>query len=270
MADFREAIPTVTGPGIFLIFLVFLALLLTSSETLELALDWQKATALFVISIPTSIFITQTYHGVFTKFGFGMKAKYWGDEYKKYKKDMCTIDSMVDYLSYKNGLGDKQWLILQKKAIAYHNFSILRAMSVFFLFCYSTFLYWNKSIGHLISEFLWNGFGVFLVLAITFSLGVIFHLSCKETWKAFMILDKELIRENINSENIKSCLDSWIERELQKEETKVTWKNMLWSWIEERYTKIEAKLKKWKNMLWFGFIIIPLLLILGFTLWVIN
>lgn len=128
MVEFREIIPTVTGPGAFLVFLIFLALILTSEKSRSLALDWQFAVALVAISIPLSIFVTQIYHAFFTKLGFRMK-----DYAKGYpKKEMHKIDVMVDYLSHQKRKDTMEWTIVNKRAIAYHLFSILRILSILF------------------------------------------------------------------------------------------------------------------------------------------
>ena len=132
MVEFREIIPTVTGPGAFLVSLIFLALILTSGKSRSLALDWQFAVALVAISIPLSIFITQTYHAFFTKFGFQMKDYAKGTP----KKEMHKIDVMLDYLSHKKRKGTMEWMTVNKRAIAYHLFSTLRILSILFLFIY--------------------------------------------------------------------------------------------------------------------------------------
>lgn len=206
MAEFREAIPTISGSGTFLIFLIFLALILTSDESRQLAFDWEIAVALVAISIPTSIFITQIYHGYFMK--FGIKKKNFGDEYTKYKKDMHTLDVMVDYLSYKC-VGNKEWVIIQKRGTAYHLFSMLRAVSFLFLFCYIIFIIWNEYWGNII-PISWSWFGVASIIVIAFLSGIIFHYNCKDVWNDWMILDKMIIRD------IKSKLDDWIKEEIDK------------------------------------------------------
>ena len=205
MAEFRETIPTISGPGAFLVVLIFLALILTSSKSRDLAFNWQFAVALVAISIPTSIFITQIYHSFFTKFGFRMKN--WGEKYTKYKKNMHKLDGMVDYLSYKSGKGDKEWVIIQKRATAYHLFSMLRDISVLFLLSYFIFLFWNELYGHVISISWW---GVVLTGAVAFFSTILFHLACKDVWEAWELLDRKIIKE------IETDLDDWVKEEINE------------------------------------------------------
>ncbi len=221
MAEFREAIPTISGPGTFLIFLIFLALILTSDESLasiltsdennQLNFNWSFAAALAAISLPTSIFITQIYRGCFEK--FGVNKSDWGEEYTEYKRDMLKLYAMVDYLSHKNGKGDKEWVIIQKRATAYHLFSMLRYVSFSFLFCYTIiiFLIWTGWCGHTISISC-SGLGVASMIVIALLSGIVFHFSSKDVWNVWMILDKKIIRDR----DIKLELDAWIKEEIDK------------------------------------------------------
>jgi hypothetical protein len=153
MAEFRETMPTISGPGAFLVSLIFIALILTSVESRDLAFNWQFAVALVAISFPISVLITQLYHALSTKFGYRMKN--WGEKYAKYKKNMYKLDTMVDYLSWKKNKGMKEWGVIQKRASAYNLFSMLRGVSILFLLAYTIFLAWNRLCGH-ISIFGWG------------------------------------------------------------------------------------------------------------------
>ena len=145
--------PTISGPGAFLVSLIFIALILTSVESRDLAFNWQFAVALVAISFPISVLITQLYHALSTKFGYRMKN--WGEKYAKYKKNMYKLDTMVDYLSWKKNKGMKEWGVIQKRASAYNLFSMLRGVSILFLLAYTIFLAWNRLCGH-ISIFGWG------------------------------------------------------------------------------------------------------------------
>ena len=135
MAEFRENIPTISGPGTFLISLIFLALILTSEKSRNLAFDLEFAVTLVAISFPISIFLTQVYHALFMIFGY--RKKDWGDQFIEYTKSMYMLDTMVDYLCHKVCKGDKEWVIIQKRAVAYNLFDMLHWTTILFLLVYT-------------------------------------------------------------------------------------------------------------------------------------
>jgi hypothetical protein len=208
MSEFREPMPIVSGPGAFLISLIFIALILTSSESRDLAFNWQFAVALVAISLPISILITQIFHAFLTKFGYRMKN--WGEKYTKYKKKMYILDSMVDYLSWRESKGEKEWRIIQKRASAYWLVSMLLYVSVFFLLGY-TIAVLNLLSGNI--PVCWWGVG--LTYLITILCVILFWLAREDIWKAYMILDRKIIKD------IESELDTWIKTEIKEDNDNV-------------------------------------------------
>lgn len=201
MAEFREVMPTVSAAGAVLISLVFIALILTSEETRKLAFNWEFAVALVAISLPLSILISQIYHAFFSKFGFkkmNLNMKYSGK-----RVNMHKIDVAIDYLSWKNGKGDKEWFVIQKRATAFHLFNMLRSVSISFLFSYTLSLVWNQLFGTL--SIFWLGAG--LVYGVVVSCCILFWLSCREIWEVWMLLDRKIVKD------IEPELDSWIKDE---------------------------------------------------------
>jgi hypothetical protein len=213
MAEFRETIPTITGPGAFLVSLIFLALILTSEDSRKLAFNWEFAVALVAISFPISIFITQVYPALFVKLGYQMKAKDWCEKYKNCEKDMHKLDVMVDYLAHKKCKGDKEWVIIQKRATAYNLFDMLRGISILFIFCYTLILIWYVFNYHYTVFRL----GVGSIYGIALFCTALFWFSCKDIWNVWMLLDRKII----NDEEISGDLDKWKEENLCKEEKKL-------------------------------------------------
>ena len=208
MAEFRETFPTITGPGAFLVSLIFIALILTSSESRNLAFDWQFAVALVAISYPISILITQLYHALFTRFGF--RKKNFGERYAKYKKNMYKVDTMVDFLFWKKGNGEKEWRIIQKRATAYNLLNMLRCISILFILAYTIFLVWNRFYEHM--YIIWWGVG--LTYGIVILCTISFWLACDDIWDVWMILDREIIKD------IESDLDAWVKDEIEEDRGK--------------------------------------------------
>jgi len=202
MVESREAIPIITGSGAFSVSLIFLALILTSEKSRNLAINWEFAVALVAISFPMSIFINQVYHALFTIFGFSKKN--WGDKFKKYTKSMNKINAMVDYLSYKNDKGDKEWVIIQKRATAYSLFDMLRWITILFLLVYTITLKYNVY-GQI------DYWGVGLIYGIIIFCTIIFRRACKNIWDEYMLLDRKIIKD------IEPDLDSWIQEEISED-----------------------------------------------------
>jgi hypothetical protein len=198
MVESREAIPIITGSGAFSVSLIFLALILTSEKSRNLAFNWEFAVALVAISFPTSIFINQVYHALFTIFGFSRKK--FGSEFEKYTKHMNILNAMVDYLAYKQKKGDKEWIIIQKRATAYSFFDMLRWITILFLLVYTITLVHNVY-GQI------DYWGVGLIYGITIFCTIIFWHACKNIWDEYMVLDRKIIKD------IKPDLDSWIQEE---------------------------------------------------------
>jgi hypothetical protein len=67
MDEFREVIPTLTGPGAFLITLIVLGLL---AMGWDLSDDGLLIAGLVAFSLPLSVFITQVYHAYHRRGGF--------------------------------------------------------------------------------------------------------------------------------------------------------------------------------------------------------
>ncbi len=148
--------------------------------------------------------------------------------------------------------GAKDWVILQKRATAYHLFSMLRYVSFLFPFGYIAVLAWNISIPWswfdvasiiviaLLSGISYSGLGVasIMVIALLASIidialisysgpgvalmiviallsGILFHYNCKDFWNVWMILDRRIIRDG----GIKTELDAWIKYEIDKNRT---------------------------------------------------
>lgn len=202
----REAIPTISGPGAVLGSLILLALILTSDNSRKLAFNWEFDAALVVISLPISIFITQVYHALFMKFGH--RKKNWGEKYEKYKKSMNILDNMADYLCYKQGKGDKEWVIIQKRAATYSLHDMLRGVTILFILIYTICLIYYFWINNVYGQ-IWY-LGVSLTYLIAISCTVFFWLACKNIWDEYMILDRKIIKD------IESDLDSWIKEEISK------------------------------------------------------
>lgn len=187
MVESREAIPTISGSGAFLVSLIFLALILTSEKSRNLAFNWEFAVALVAISFPISIFITQLYHALFMIFGY--RKKNWGDKFEKYNntKSMYILDIMVDYLCHKADKGDKEWVIIQKRAVAYNLFDMLRWVTILFLLVYTISLIYNVY-GQI---YYW---GVILLYGIAISCTILFWRACESIWDAYMLLDTHLLQ----------------------------------------------------------------------------
>lgn len=212
MAEFREPMPTITGPGTYLIALIFIALIATSKQTSAFALKLENAAVLVAISLPLSLLITQVYHACFTKFGYKKKNKYWDNRYSKYKKEMYKLDTMVDYLSWQNCKGEKEWFVIQKRASTYHLFSVLLWSSCLFFLAYTIFLLANKFYSFwLCAGFFWDidiyCWGVCLTYFITVVCLLSFLCARKKIWDVWMVLDRKIIK------NIESDLDDWLEDE---------------------------------------------------------
>ena len=202
MPNFKELIPTVSGPGSFLVSLIFISLFLTSGKSRSLILNWQFAVALVAISLPLSILITQIYHAYFIKYGYTKKI--WGPKYKKYKINMSKLDAMFDYLSWAKSKGDKEWVIIQKKASAYNLFNMLFIVSLGFFYIYAIILIVNIFERY----FDINVIGVILTSLILIASNIIFLTGCEETWDIYQLLDRRLLKD------IEEDLEGWIKEEI--------------------------------------------------------
>jgi len=209
MSILREPIPTITGPGGFLIALIFIALILTSFESRGLAFDWQFALALVAISVPLSILITQTYQALFMKFGSRRMLEHFGSRWPRYKKRGHELVVMLDYLSWKRDLADKEWGIIRREATAFHLFNMLKWTSSLFLLGYVILLPWYALCQRM--SVLW--WGVAMTLAAAALCFYSFWAASKESWKTWMMIDRKLIKE------LKPCWTSWlIEEGIMKED----------------------------------------------------
>lgn len=207
MAEFREPIPIISGPGAVLVALIFIALILTSEESRILAFNWQFAVALVAISFPISVLITQVYHAFYTKFGY--RKKNWGEKYARYKKNMHKLDAMADYLIYEKGAGEKGWVIIQKKATAYHFSGMLLCVSFLFIPGYTIFLI--LACNGLFRHFHISWWGVVFTYGIATFCTILFWLARKVIWEAYMLLDRKIIK------GIESCLDAWAKDEIKED-----------------------------------------------------
>ena len=204
--------PIITGPGAYLIALVFIALIATSKQTCTFALKLENAATLVAISIPLSVLLTQVYHACFTKFGY--KKKNWCSRYSNDEKNNYMLDTMVDYLSWQKCKGEKEWFVIQKRASAYNLFSMLFYSSLLFLIAYTMFLLANKFyIYWLCPGLFWDihiyWWGAGLTYFITCVCLLSFLCACKMIWKAYMVLDRKIVKD------IESDLVGWVKEELK-------------------------------------------------------
>jgi hypothetical protein len=192
MTELRETLPTISGSGAFAVSLILFALIFASDESRNLAFNWQFTIALVAISFPISFFINQIHHSIFIFFGFQRK-----DSYKTFsidKKSYIKLDVMLDYLAFRDGKGDKGWSIIQKRALGYHLFSTLKEVSLFFIVCYSIFLFWNYFYGDIEILLLGAIFVYFIVTVCVF----LFWYTCDRIWDIWMLLDKKVVKDYKN------------------------------------------------------------------------
>jgi hypothetical protein len=210
MAEFREQMPILTGPGAYFISLAFIALLSTSNYTFTWVFDLEKTAVLIAISFPISVFITQLYHAFFTKFGY--EKKDWVKRFSKYTKDGYLLDSMVDYLSWEKDLGQKEWFVIQKRYSAFILFNMLKWTTfgffvLYLLFCLILvilkFCLCPQHYSHV--EIRWWGIALTSIVCIVCILT--FRVACKKVWNTFMCLDSKLI------EGIEKHLIEWLKKE---------------------------------------------------------
>ncbi len=194
---FREAMPTLTGPGSVLAALVFIALILTSKETRDLALSYQFALAIVAISFPASVLLSQLYYAVFTKVALRRKWDVWGKEFITRKKDMYTLDTMFEYLATR-GRQD-EWAVVQRLSTSFNLFDMFFYVTLCFVLGYTGLLGISlvKGIDGI------SVAGTALTFVIALGTLFLFHAARSNVWNAYMVLDRRLLREGL-SEEIKS------------------------------------------------------------------
>lgn len=191
---FREAMPTLTGPGSVLAALVFIALILTSKETRDLALSYQFALAIVAISFPTSVLLSQLYYAVFTKVALRRKWDVWGKEFIARKKDMYMLDTMFEYLATRGR--QEEWTLVQRLATSYNLFDMFSYVTLCFGIGYTVLI----MIGIAGGMAGLSPVGVFVTYMFAVASLILFHAARENVWNAYMVLDRRLLREGLSEE----------------------------------------------------------------------
>jgi low affinity Fe/Cu permease len=207
LPEFKEPSPTVSGPGAYLICWIFIALFLTSPETRQLCLNWQFSLALVAISLPASVFITQTYSAFLTLFVY--RRKTWEPKFQRYRKHFHKIDSMSDYLVWKKDLGEKEYRQIEREAWEFNLYMMLGSMSILFLISYTLYLvFFSQNI-----SVFWTG--VIGIYALSLCCTTLFLIASKEAWEAYLTLDRRAMKE------LEPLLIQWAEQEIKDGRWKV-------------------------------------------------
>lgn len=190
--EFRENIPTITGPGAFFIALVITALLITSQVTRDFLLEkWSVTIGLVAISIPLSVLFNQIYHSLFLIFGF--KKKHFHKKFRIKNDFNYLIDTMLDYSSFESKESQKEWFIIQKRATAFNFNCTILMVTIIFTIIYILYLILGCSIKYIIGKYCIIGNIAIIVLCIL--LIILFMKTCKKLWSTLMVLDRKLLEK---------------------------------------------------------------------------
>jgi len=206
MSEFGESFPTISGPGSYLAFLIFFALLLTNENTQLIATNWQFAVALVAISIPASVFITQIYHALFTKFGFNkLRIR---EIYPQYENIVYELAVLIDYFAHKRECQNKEYQIIRKRAAYYHLQNMLKSISILFSLSYVIIIFF---LGHSDAITHVNLLGYLIVIFLPILFFFIFNFASEKNWKLWNELNLRFIEDN------KEEFNDWLNRQHIKE-----------------------------------------------------
>jgi len=207
MDEFREGIPTLTGPGAFLITLIFLGALAISEGRVWVFSNGIVIVGLVTLSLPLSVFITQVYHAYNRKWGFSRpyitKIRDEGKkDWKEFSSDPYVLDARLDFLTLRCNHEDnlKACLNLIRKHAASYSLSIMLTWtSGIFAIGYVIFIFWLFSQDSLcVRQLVWP---IFLIV-FSVILAVLFWESSSGPREALEKLEDDIL--NILEEEWKS------------------------------------------------------------------
>lgn len=199
MSDFREVIPTLTGPGAYFVFLLILAIMIFD-------IKWFHSNIVIIVglvalSIPFSVVITQIYHALFRIYGFGKldfikTFKKKGREEWKNLPDYL-VDAKVDFLALTKSEKENFYLkdsreLISRQSSAFHLSMMFFGISAFFTIAYPIALIILVRIYNF--QFNWDFLFFYSTILIIFCelLSVLFWQSSIAPWNAWNKLEEDM------------------------------------------------------------------------------